>query len=215
MTEGQVEAELNRMIRNARHIVEGHFERLKATRALKVAIVGSRKGVAERVVREFVERLPLGTIVISGGARGVDQYAERAARNCGLEVFSIRANWKRYGRGAGFKRNIEIVQHADIVVAFWNGESKGTAHTIRAARQLGKPTRIYTRGDTYNEAALEGGVGGLEDETRPRARERKTEDTERGAASQRRPPVGSTRRPRTGSASPEQRARDLGQIDCL
>lgn len=105
---------------------------------MKIAIVGSRDYENLAAVRAYVRRLPLGTIVISGHARGVDRTAEIEARRVGLEVVSIPADWARYGKQAGFIRNHALVTQADRVVAFWNGYSNGTNHTIKLARRLGK-----------------------------------------------------------------------------
>jgi uncharacterized phage-like protein YoqJ len=80
--------------------------------------------------------------VVSGGARGVDQIAIEAARVLGFETYDIRPNWLdtmgRTDKAAGHKRNAFMVLIANQVVAFWDGESKGTAHTIRTAEGAGK-----------------------------------------------------------------------------
>jgi hypothetical protein len=93
-------------------------------------------------VREYVLALPTDTIIISGGARGVDTVATMTAcfRNLKFEIFY--PDWKRYGKSAGFIRNEQIVKAADKVVAFWDGKSKGTAHSIKLAKQYGKPIEI-------------------------------------------------------------------------
>ena len=107
-----------------------------------IAIVGSRDYPNLAAVADFVRRLPKDTCVVSGGARGVDKVAEEHARACGLQVKVFPAKWAVEGRAAGFNRNIEIVKASDIVMAFWDGKSKGTAHTIRLAKQLGKELYI-------------------------------------------------------------------------
>jgi predicted Rossmann fold nucleotide-binding protein DprA/Smf involved in DNA uptake len=112
----------------------------------RVAIVGSRyqdhpNPVLFRVQRKvsaFVNNLPSDAVVISGGAVGVDSWAENFARQRGLEVVVHRADWKTYGRKAGMLRNATIVEDADEVYAFWDGTSKGTANTIERARIAGK-----------------------------------------------------------------------------
>jgi hypothetical protein len=109
---------------------------------MKIAIVGSRDYHDPSAVQACVSSLPPDTIVVSGGARGVDSWAERAARARGLAVEIHPANWDAYGKRAGFVRNYEIIKSADRVVAFWDGRSKGTAHSIRVARELGKELEI-------------------------------------------------------------------------
>ena len=113
---------------------------------MKIAIVGSRKFKRLDAVREFVEKLPEGTVVVTGGAKGVDRVAEMAAAGCGLETVVFLPKWAKYGKRAGFVRNERIVEMVDEVVAFWDGESKGTEHTIGLARESGKPVRVYGKG---------------------------------------------------------------------
>lgn len=109
---------------------------------MKIAIVGSREYKNLRAVIEYVHQLPSDTIVISGGARGVDATAESAARACGLEVEIHPALWDVFGKSAGFKRNHTIVAIAEKVVAFWDGKSRGTQHTILIARAACKQVEI-------------------------------------------------------------------------
>lgn len=104
---------------------------------VKLAIVGSRDFQPLGLVREFVDMLPGNVTVVSGGARGVDAAAESQAWKAGLDVISLRPRWDK-GRGAGLERNTDIVNTADHVVAFWDGQSRGTADTIAKAKRAGK-----------------------------------------------------------------------------
>lgn len=104
---------------------------------MRVAIVGSRNFSQPERVREFIIDLGPGVEIVSGGARGVDTWAEEAARECRLTVKVFPADWSK-GKGAGFTRNHDIVNYADVVVAFWDGQSRGTAHTIQIAREACK-----------------------------------------------------------------------------
>jgi hypothetical protein len=104
---------------------------------VKIAIVGSRNYDALEFVDTFVRELPAGAVVVSGGARGVDQRSELQARLNRLEVESLRPDWSK-GKGAALDRNSGIVNAADLVVAFWDGDSRGTADTIAKARRSGK-----------------------------------------------------------------------------
>lgn len=108
-----------------------------------IAIVGSRDFPNLEMVQKFVESLDDGTIIVTGGARGVDQAAEDAALPLGLFVQVIKPDWNRYGRGAGMIRNTQIVKASDKVVAFWDGESRGTMDTVKKARKVRKPVAIY------------------------------------------------------------------------
>jgi YspA, cpYpsA-related SLOG family len=109
---------------------------------MKIAIVGSRDYPDLGAVVRFVKGLPPGTVVVSGGARGVDRTAEQAARAAGFEVLIFPADWEKHGRMAGFKRNVQIVNASDEVVAFWDLRSHGTKHTLDFAKSVGKPVKI-------------------------------------------------------------------------
>jgi predicted Rossmann fold nucleotide-binding protein DprA/Smf involved in DNA uptake len=110
---------------------------------MKIAIVGSRGYYNLDKVCDYVESLPADTVVVSGGAQGVDLAAEMAAKRCGLKTEIYPAQWNKYGRAAGYLRNKDIVAAADKVVAFHDGVSKGTQHTINIAREMGKPLVIF------------------------------------------------------------------------
>jgi hypothetical protein len=107
----------------------------------RVAIVGSRDFPKLTLVDATVAALPADTVVISGGARGVDRRAAYAAKRRGLEVVELEAIWSQ-GRGAGLARNSKIVAAADRVIAFWDGQSRGTMDTVRKARAAGKPVEV-------------------------------------------------------------------------
>lgn len=108
----------------------------------RVAIVGSRKFPVLRLVRAFIADLPSDTIVISGGAPGVDVAAAVAAKDRGLSVVEYHADWNGLGRKAGPIRNHRIVMDADRIVAFWDGVSRGTLNSVKIAYDLGKPVQI-------------------------------------------------------------------------
>lgn len=111
--------------------------------AQRIAIVGSRDFPSADVVGAFVRSLPPGTVVVSGGARGVDHWAEEAARRCGLRTKVFHADWDTHGRRAGPIRNAEIVAAADRLVAFWNSRSRGTLNTILSAQAAELPILIF------------------------------------------------------------------------
>lgn len=106
-----------------------------------VAIVGSREFPLEDfvLIEIAITELPRDTLVISGGAKGVDQFAVRFARLTGLRTKVFTADWANEGLSAGPRRNLKMAHAADEVIAFWDGESKGTANMIKATRSLGKP----------------------------------------------------------------------------
>jgi len=113
----------------------------------RVAIVGSRNFNNPALITAFVNRLAVkldaqNLVVVSGGAKGVDSYAEAAARSLGIEVESIKPDWATYGKRAGFLRNTTIVEHADRIVAFHDGISRGTMDTVWKAFDSGKPVVV-------------------------------------------------------------------------
>lgn len=109
---------------------------------MKIAIVGSREYPNLEDVRDFVRSLPPGFVIVSGGAKGVDRVAEDEAVKVGLKVEVFYPDWAKYGKRAGFLRNVGIVEAADELVAFWDGESKGTMHSVRLAKEKGIPVSI-------------------------------------------------------------------------
>ena len=80
---------------------------------------------------------------VSGGAKGADQLAERYATINRLDIKIFKPDWDTYGKKAGFLRNQHIVKEADVVIAFWNGISKGTRHTIELAKENNKQLKVY------------------------------------------------------------------------
>ena len=114
---------------------------------MNVAIVGSRSFEDFETLDNFVKSVVFPKdieAVVSGGARGADTLAEMFAARYSISTKILLPDWSKYGRRAGFIRNKLIVDHVDILIAFWNGKSKGTASTIDLARQQNKPTYIYT-----------------------------------------------------------------------
>jgi len=110
---------------------------------MKVAIVGTRTYPDLEQVREYVRKLSPDDIIVSGGAKGVDETAEDEARNCGMEVISVPAEWNKYGKRAGLMRNDIILAMADLVVAFWDGVSRGTKYTIDRAKEKNVITQVF------------------------------------------------------------------------
>lgn len=115
----------------------------------RVAIVGSRHWPYLGLVQCYVLRLSATTIIVSGGAWGVDVTAEEAARSRDdlPDPIIFRPVWKRpdgtKDLRAGKRRNSAIVGAADRVVAFWWHGSSGTADTIEKARRVGKLAEIW------------------------------------------------------------------------
>lgn len=81
-------------------------------------------------------------VVICGQARGADTLGEQYAKEKGFTIDYYPAQWKPYGKRAGYLRNEQMAQVADALVAFWDGESRGTKSMIELAKQYGLRVRI-------------------------------------------------------------------------
>ena len=88
----------------------------------------------------FSERWP--TAIVCGEARGADSLGKRYANERDIPAMSFPADWDLYGKRAGYIRNKEMADNADALIAFWDGESRGTANMIQLARQANLPCRI-------------------------------------------------------------------------
>lgn len=101
-------------------------------------------------VNDLGEYLPENTTeIVSGGARGIDSCArgiDSCARNYALcnqlKITEFLPNYQKYGRSAPIKRNLQIISYADIVIAFWDGKSKGTKFVIETCKKINKPLKI-------------------------------------------------------------------------
>jgi SLOG family YspA-like protein len=82
------------------------------------------------------------TLVITGGARGADQLGYRWAWKHTIKHQLFRAEWERFGKSAGVRRNHVMAQAGDVLVAFHGNNSPGTAHIIACMRALGKPVVV-------------------------------------------------------------------------
>lgn len=83
-------------------------------------------------------------IILSGGAKGADALGERYAKENRLRVEKYPADWERYGKSAGPKRNEQMAIVGDYVICFWDGKSRGTKSMIALAKKYQKPLRIHS-----------------------------------------------------------------------
>ena len=111
---------------------------------MKVAVIGSR-GLSVPNLRKY---LPEGvTEIVSGGARGVDMSAGENALANGLKLTEFLPEYGKYSGGAPLRRNITIIEHSDLVLAFWDGRSHGTKFVIDNCKKLGIPVRVFVLDD--------------------------------------------------------------------
>ena len=117
---------------------------------VKVAIVGSRglTVTSEDIKAALAEKGWTPTEVVSGGAVGVDKNAEQYARayNIPTRVFPVvdrnTGRWIKHP----LERNTDIAKYADVVLAFWDGQSKGTMDVVGKAEKFGKPVHVVRKG---------------------------------------------------------------------
>lgn len=83
------------------------------------------------------------TEVVSGGARGVDKLGETWARETSKMMRRFPAEWDRYGKSAGYRRNEVMADYAEALVAIWDGKSRGTKHMIDIAKREGLQVYIH------------------------------------------------------------------------
>ena len=76
-------------------------------------------------------------IIVSGHASGADALGERYAQERGFQLETYPADWQAHGRAAGPIRNAEMAEVADALIAFWDGQSRGTANMISLAKSKG------------------------------------------------------------------------------
>lgn len=110
---------------------------------MRVAVIGSRS----LTVKNLEKYLPPDTTeIVSGGARGVDRSAREYAKANGIKLTEFLPEYEKYGRKAPLRRNITIIQNADLVLAFWDGQSRGTQFVIEQCKTLRVPVKVYFLG---------------------------------------------------------------------
>jgi len=114
---------------------------------VKIAVIGSRDFNDYNLLKSMLDpvKFKIG-LIVSGGARGADSLAERYARENNIETLIFIPDWSK-GKSAGYERNKQIVEASDIIIAFWDGSSKGTQHSFKLAEKYNKKIKIIK----YNE----------------------------------------------------------------
>lgn len=106
---------------------------------MKVAVIGSRGLTVEKLGKYLP---PETTEIISGGARGIDTCAREYAISHNIKLTEFLPEYKKYGKSAPLRRNITIIENADIVLAFWDGKSNGTRFVIEKCHEFGKEIKV-------------------------------------------------------------------------
>lgn len=111
---------------------------------MRVAIVGSRHFSQPERVTEYVSSLARGASIITGSASGVDAAATKAARAKGIPLQVLPASFDEVADAAkSAARNQRLVDACDVLVAFWDGASKGTRATVDRALESGKEVHVF------------------------------------------------------------------------
>ena len=111
---------------------------------MRVAIVGSRRFSEPARVSDYVNALPPRASIITGSASGVDAAATKAARAKGIPVQVMPASFDEMAdAGRAAARNQRLVDACDVLVAFWDGSSKGTRATVERALDSGKEVHVF------------------------------------------------------------------------
>lgn len=111
---------------------------------MKVLVCGSRTYSNPEKVNKVLKEKSISSI-IQGGARGADQFAQNYAWLHDIPNKTFKADWRRYGDGAGPRRNIDMLNTTpDLVIAFFDKKrTTGTAHTVMEAKKRGIPVEEH------------------------------------------------------------------------
>ncbi len=113
---------------------------------MRVLVCGDRNWTEEVPIYLRLKKLPQGTVIIHGCARGADTIAGKVARTLGFTVEEYPADWDKYGKAAGHIRNTQMLKEGkpDLVLAFHRdfANSKGTKNMVNQSTAAGKPCEV-------------------------------------------------------------------------
>ena len=108
--------------------------------AMKIAVIGSRTLIIDNIDRYIPENTDE---LVSGGAKGIDTCVKSYADLKNIPITEFKPDYKKYGRYAPLKRNIDIINYSDLVIAIWDGKSHGTLHVIENCGLKNKKLILY------------------------------------------------------------------------
>ncbi len=111
---------------------------------MKIAIIGSRSMFIDDLGKYLPENV---TEIVSGGAKGVDTCAKEYAARNNIRITEFLPEYNKYGKSSPLKRNLQIIEYADEVFAFWDGKSKGTKYVIEMCKKSSKKITIIKIAD--------------------------------------------------------------------
>jgi hypothetical protein len=114
---------------------------------MKIIIAGSRTFTDYKKLCEICDNIlqdQTDVEIVSGAYyKGADLLGEQYAAEKGFRLTKFPADWKSFGRAAGPKRNEQMANYADALIAFWDGKSKGTKHMIDLSKSSDLEIYIY------------------------------------------------------------------------
>lgn len=111
---------------------------------MRIIVAGSREDVTLSDVEKALKESGWNpTVILSGTAIGADRFGEAIAKQRNIALERYPADWSQYGKSAGYKRNVQMAERADALVAVWNGSSKGTKHMIDIATAKGLKVYVH------------------------------------------------------------------------
>src|SRR5574343_841092 len=117
---------------------------------MRTIIAGSRDCFDESELMSAIDACGwVPTVVISGAARGADRLGEQWSAKNMVPCERFPADWDRHGKSAGYRRNEQMAENAEALIALWDGESRGTKHMIDIARRKG--LRVYVHITRLND----------------------------------------------------------------
>lgn len=111
---------------------------------MKLLIAGSRSFDNYELLCNEMKSYDISKIdyIISGTARGADKLGERFARDNNIKILSFPAEWDKYGKSAGYKRNLLMGEECDEAIIFYDGSSKGSMHMINILKEKNKKYKV-------------------------------------------------------------------------
>lgn len=111
---------------------------------MKVIIAGSRNFNDYNFLCKKIKELNINIDeIVCGGARGADLLGKQYGKENNIPIKMFPANWELYGRSAGMIRNHEMGNYADYLIAFWDGQSKGTKDMIDYMKKIKKHGSVF------------------------------------------------------------------------
>ena len=111
---------------------------------MKIIVAGGRDfNDYDFLKKKLTEIIKEDAEIVSGLARGADTLGIKYADEFGVKVKKFPAEWEKYGKSAGYRRNEDMAKYSDICVCFWDGFSKGTKHMIDLSKKYNLKTIVF------------------------------------------------------------------------